>query len=474
MKKILSISLILVTALGFSACSGEEDDLFEASAAERLNAASALYSARLTAQPNGWAMQYYPTYDDEAPNGKGYLMLTRFNKDFTVDVSGYDWPEWRYEKPANADADASEEWICHYINEYREDTSFWEVITDNGPVLSFNSYNSAFHFFSDPDYRETGTGFGGDYEFVVVEAPEDASYMVLKGKKRGTYNLLTPVEEGIDYATYMADVKGFHNFIFPESELVSNLVHFGDTIYRMDGSNDGLPNIYPFDGDPVIYESFNPFLITKRGNDYYLRFRDAFERDDMDGELRELRYDSIQDKFIGVNNANFQITGYYQGRFLREKISSGSKPQLVAGEEVSELLNSYMTDVAASFAQIKDPKDRKKRSYGFVGLSFAYDGKEEKYVWNVIFRVPSSSANSTAAYIFEADITDNDVTMKYVGPFDESATNISNVIPKISELMNVLTQEYTISPVISNFDLSKLKLTSKTNPDLWFILNINK
>ena len=78
MNKIFSCILIFATVFGLSSCKNEEDDIFNASAAERLNAASDLYSARLTAQPNGWAIQYYPTYDDEAPNGKGYLILTRF------------------------------------------------------------------------------------------------------------------------------------------------------------------------------------------------------------------------------------------------------------------------------------------------------------------------------------------------------------------------------------------------------------
>ena len=469
MNKILSLTLIGASALCLASCSGEEDDIFEATAAERLNAASALYSARLTAQPNGWAMQYYPTYDNEAPNGKGYLLLTRFNKDFTVNVSGYDWPVWRYERPAGADADASNEWICHYTNEYRESSSFWQVITDNGPVLSFNSYNTNMHYFSDPDFRETGTGFGGDYEFIVVDAPEDASYMMLKGKKRGTYNLLTPIEEGVDYPVYMADVKGFHNAIFPEKELVSNLVHFGDSIYRMDGSHDGVPNIYPYDGDPITNESFNPFLITKRGNDYYLRFRDAIEREDMEGELRELRYDTIQGKFIGMDNADFQITGYYPSRFLKEKVTNGSKPQVTPTSSISDKINEYFTGLSDDFTALKDSRNR---TYRFIGISFAFDGKTEQYVWNIIFRVPGSSGNSTASFVFDVANDDNTVTMNYKEPLDETSANVGNTIPRIYELMKDLSQNYNVVPVISNFNLSQLKLVSQSNPDTWFVFNI--
>ena len=66
MKKILSISLILAAALAFTSCVKEEEDIFDKSAAERLNEASDLYSKRLMASPNGWAMQLYPTNEATA------------------------------------------------------------------------------------------------------------------------------------------------------------------------------------------------------------------------------------------------------------------------------------------------------------------------------------------------------------------------------------------------------------------------
>ena len=47
MKKIISLTLLLAAGIGFTACVNEEDDLFDKTAAERLNEASALYSSRL-------------------------------------------------------------------------------------------------------------------------------------------------------------------------------------------------------------------------------------------------------------------------------------------------------------------------------------------------------------------------------------------------------------------------------------------
>ncbi|MDY6230383.1 MAG: DUF4302 domain-containing protein, partial [Prevotella sp.] len=196
MKKILYFSLLLGITLSFTSCKDDEDLLFNESAAERLNQIKSVYSQRLWASPNGWAMQYYPTYENEAPYGTGYLMLCDFNEDYSVRVAISTYNSFTQK------------------NEYKEDVSAWEIITDNGPVLSFNSYNSVLHTFSDPedipsttDETETGRGYEGDYEFVIVDAPEDASHMMLKGKKRGTYSLLTPMEEGVDYEEYLTDIR---------------------------------------------------------------------------------------------------------------------------------------------------------------------------------------------------------------------------------------------------------------------------
>ncbi len=113
MKKLLIGLSFVICHLSFSvaltSCAGEEDDIFSASAAERLNESSAKYSARLEAQPNGWAMQYYPTYSDEYPYGSGYLLLMDFNPDYSVRVAMNN----RFSG-----------------NVYKNDVSAWEVIKE--------------------------------------------------------------------------------------------------------------------------------------------------------------------------------------------------------------------------------------------------------------------------------------------------------------------------------------------------------
>ena len=79
MNKILSLTLLIGAATLMIGCAGEEEDLFDKSAAERLNEMRSIYTSRLEAQPAGWAMQYYPTMNDD-----GYLILADFDANHSV------------------------------------------------------------------------------------------------------------------------------------------------------------------------------------------------------------------------------------------------------------------------------------------------------------------------------------------------------------------------------------------------------
>ena len=71
MKKIILASLCLTSALSFTGCVSEEDDIFDASAPVRLEEAAKTYTERLAASAGGWAMEYYPTEETSSPKGNG-------------------------------------------------------------------------------------------------------------------------------------------------------------------------------------------------------------------------------------------------------------------------------------------------------------------------------------------------------------------------------------------------------------------
>lgn len=453
---------MLAVTMGVTSCKNEEDDIFNASAAERLNAASDLYSARLTAQPNGWAMQYYPTYDDEAPNGAGYLLLNRFNKDYTVDVSGYNWPHW--ENVFNVES-RDYEMKVFYNKQYITDTSYWQVITDNGPVLSFNSYNEALHLFSDPDYYETGTGFGGDYEFVIVDAPEDASYMMLKGKKRGTYNLLTPVEEGVDYETYLREVSDFQDIHFTSRSPVGCFIMFGDSVYNMEDASEGLPSIYPEGSDKIANQTFNPFLITKRGNDFYLRFRDAFKRDDMEGVLQDLRFIPEEDRFVCPDNNDFRIEPHNANKFFWETFEK-EHIYTLKREVPEEEMSAKMRDAFA--VALNDMKGVNK-NFVFDELRFRKGDENGLAEW--VFKYQTTQSAREMAMVYEIAAESDGFKMTFKEAKTDYAANILNRVEGVKTIItNLFSQNFKVKGYGTQFDLSKVKFVAESDPDLWFVL----
>ena len=86
----------------------------------------------------------------------------------------------------------------------RQDESYYSVEPDNGPMLTFNTYNEIIHFYSDAGTganQGIGTangGLEGDSDFIVMEATPEC--VKLKGRKSGNYIRMYPLDEGVNWA----------------------------------------------------------------------------------------------------------------------------------------------------------------------------------------------------------------------------------------------------------------------------------
>ena len=161
MKKIFNISA-LILMLSLAACAPSEvDDIFDENPAERLDNAVENYKQAFKANGGRWLMQYFCNSDEE-----GYNFIMEFNNDGTVDISTQN----------------------SYVNDgsFYTDKSLWDVVADYGPVLTFNTYNRAFHEFSSP--QSDGTGHGGDYEFRIISVEDAALGFALSVLHADEYN----------------------------------------------------------------------------------------------------------------------------------------------------------------------------------------------------------------------------------------------------------------------------------------------
>lgn len=442
MKKIFSISLLFsVTAMLFTGCVSEEDDLFSTSAAERLMQSKKVYTERLGGTT--WLMEFYPVNTDEAPKGNGYLILNQFKKDGSV-----------VQAMQNDLSDGK----------YLTDTSLWEVISDQGTVLSFNSYNKCIHTFSDPGLYQTGQGYEGDYEFVILSLEEGAKYGMLKGKKRSTYNRLTRLPDDTDFKAYLQDVNDFHNKVFSSSAPNDCMMNIGDSAIVFTEGNSGIASLYPFGGDPISQTTDHAFLISKNDGKYYLRFREELAGKG-DDKVQEFVYDEASDVFRAVDNENNLIQGPGAAWFFNEKVENLSQWVLANNAEMSSQFKSYIDAVGAELKAVN-------KNFTLSNINFSYDTKIQRYQWTLRYMSAGRPANQAYYFAYVPNVDGGSCGFNFQEASGTAAENVMNRCPSLKTLWEILSQEWALTPAVTGFNLSKIKLTSKSNPDLWFVVNI--
>lgn len=232
-----SIFLFLVISVSITGCLKEQENLFSEPAAVRLNHTIELIDSSLTQAPNGWVMQYFAT--SESP---GYSLLVRFNLNGEVVVA------------SNSEL---------VQNKYTEARSLYNVIGDNGPVITFNTFNDVLHIFSNP-VDPDGTGLSGDYEFVVLDYSD--SIMHLKGKKGGTDILLQKIPEGFSWIEYFDGLNQMDDKVFGDEPLYFIT---GNDIYV---ASNGASHIFEMQSFETGDVTEIPFIVTTDGLKFYTEF----------------------------------------------------------------------------------------------------------------------------------------------------------------------------------------------------------
>ena len=267
MKKYLniaSLALIAVSALLMSSCKTEVSEIFDEDAVTRLAKAQAEYVDILTSNGGKWQLEYYS--NDKEP---GYVYLMTFSKDGSVVISGMN------------------KWISYVVNTgssslnntavYGSETSLWDVITDNGPVLTFNSYNSMFHLFADPydipdatggqmqddSSDESGYGHEGDYEFTIMKYSGDTLY--LSGKKYGLDMIMTRLSSSVDDEVYLNEVTAMADSFFHAKIPYVYINLPNDVRWIVKDGATSILKMFREDADEISTAEYHNVIITHDG-----------------------------------------------------------------------------------------------------------------------------------------------------------------------------------------------------------------
>ena len=245
MKKILYL-LLLLPFFSLQSCVEDEKDIFDASAAERIAAAMKEYRATLAAAENGWLLAYYPEKNHSIG---GYNMMAKFTADGYVTLSS---------EVSTRNYKAGDTM-----------TSQYDIISDMGPVLTFNTYNEILHYFTEPNGSADVDGMAGDYEFVFMDVKADK--IILKGKKYDNKLVMTRLDEPVDPKAYYQSIADMEK---KSSYRYYNLYIQGDTICQASLVERTLEISYEVieARDTTIQEEILAFTFTPSGIKLYEPF----------------------------------------------------------------------------------------------------------------------------------------------------------------------------------------------------------
>lgn len=178
MKKVIFIfAALLVAVPALQSCLKDEEELFDENASVRMQSTLDATQEILVAAEYGWVFEMYP---EDGQSYGGYAFTLVFDD----------------EKVAARSEIMGD-------NTY-EVSSYYKMTNDDGPVLSFDTYNEIIHYFSTPS-SSAYQGYEGEFEFVIMDAEDDL--ITLQGKKTGNtmymHALETDPESYLDAVTEM-------------------------------------------------------------------------------------------------------------------------------------------------------------------------------------------------------------------------------------------------------------------------------
>ena len=426
----------------YSSCVNEEEDLFDKSAIERLDESKGIYTDRFSSSPGGWVMEYYPTTALSAPTGCCYLLLADIRKDGTVTIG--------------MDNELS--------GGYKESSSLWEIITDTGPVISFSTYNECLHYFCNPAIYKLGEGYGGDYEFIIIDMKEGAEMATIKGKKSGSYIRMTRLPEGTVFKDYLADVNGFLAKYFPSEAPNMLVLDLNGEKRYMRNSYSTIPNIYPMKGDSIADESYHPFMVTKRNDTYYLRFKNKFDvKGDEKSPVQEFVWDAEKQYFKGSDNELCSITSEVPADFWFNTMEPAKNTswQWDLKSSMSETVSGIINNMNAQFKKVN-----KNYSLSFLQLTPI----TEKSCQLVIAYKTSKTATVKTYYNFDIEQSGENVKFTFTGAANTGAENIKVKVTAIQDMIDILNGDILIDDTGNPFNLKEIKLAPVSALDNWFIV----
>jgi len=381
-----------------------------------MNQAIETIDSSLIQAPNGWVMQYFAT--SESP---GYSMIVNFKSDCEAIVA------------------AKNELVK---NKYTEAGGLFDVIGDNGPVITFNTYNDLLHLFSNP-VDPDGTGLGGDYEFVVIDHSD--SLFHLKGKKTDSDILMKRVPEGMTWNDY-----------FNRLDQMSDNIFGGEPFYLVSGNDTymatkGTSTIFQLISYPSLDETEMPFIITIDGLRFYSVLTNSSNK-----QVQSFYLNQDGSKLISNEDPNTYFVGSDVNLFFEES-------QDLFAFDTTQMSDHFIKPIRLLCQEMKE-KYLGKRNVDFLALSYS---NEIGHSFNFSTKPTKTAANFGISVSKVSSSSDMVTISKKEGVYDSNGAIFISKVSSINNVWDELAGTYVLTSTLSK---NKIKFVDQKDATRFFVV----
>ena len=432
-KYLSFAALALAMSATVASCSREEDDIWEQSAIERLEAAQGEYYDVLCAAPNGWEMLYFAGSGEQ-----GYNFLMKFEQGDKVTIAT--------RNPDTGDA-------------YAEETSAFDVIIDDGPVLTFNTDNTLFHRYSDPDPDHTqdtdGVGSGGDYEFKIMSACDTMVYM--RGKKRGIEIYMYPLASDDNWEKYFDDIYAMRDSMFNPSIPTLWLTLADGVRYSISNAASQVMSFVPEGGDAVTQTSTMNYVVTRRG----FRWMNSFPGDTITTTpAREFVMNAEGTYLVSTDFGGDDCTAgaTIKAPALSEFFMQQGTTWRVDDENLGGQFATAYQNLATGFSAVSG-------SWRLTYMEFSYNASGNSFALSI-----RNNRSTGVIYCSKDANGDNNIRLNFSGEGDSNGSAFIEYVPQLVEFMNLLSSSDLVGA--TELDPVRIRVENSANANDYFYVDL--
>ncbi len=414
--------IVLFIWLGLlPACRNEEADIFLASPAERLNKAISDYQTILTNAENGWEMDYFA--NEVSP---GYTLLVKFNQSGNAILAA------RSELTTNG--------------AYEQDSCLFDIIGDNGPVLTFNTFSKILHVFSNPENPD-GYGLEGDYEFVIVKAHPDTVWM--KGKKYGAEIMLRKLSADAQWKQFADERSEFKTLLFSEKAPALTM-KVDKTNYTFSLGYSGVFSVKRTGANAVAFDV--PFIVTQDG----IRLYEEIEIEGV--KFYSFRLNDAKSGLVSVDSPEHTLTGVNDlAIFIRDD-----------AETVWDIFPAGLsTTLDQNFKAILQSV---QTLYGADSASFSL--KYNTIRGSFVFAFSYTAGTTTSEGLLDMTVNANNkdmLTISYKGTGDAKGLQFYNEVEELDDFISAISSAFALSAT-AKINPKEIKFMKATNQQVYFAI----